>query len=705
MAFVERRAGRSIAIVGAGISGLACAWLLNRNHNVTVFEADARIGGHSHTVSAQADGAAVAVDTGFIVYNEPCYPNLTRLFDALGVETVATDMSFAVSLDRGAYEYAGGNLAGLLAQPGNLAKRRFWSMLRDLLRFYREAPRDLATMGDQTLEDYLATNRYGASFRDDHLYPMAAAIWSTPAMDVGKHPAANFIRFCENHGLLRLAGRPQWRTVVGGSRNYVARLTASFAERIAVSCGVVSILRDGAGVELIDAAGGRRRFDAVVIATHADQALKMLAAPSLRERTLLGAFRYARNEAVLHTDASLMPRRRAAWASWNYLADGDGAQRRLSVTYWMNRLQPLGAAPPLFVTLNPLRARPRRRHPQRHIRAPAIRPRGHARAAGVVEPARAGQHLVLRGLVRRRLSRGRPAGRPRCRRGPGRAPAALERGQCRRPYLPAADDGASPEGVGKGVGMSAPQNSALYVGTVTHCRLRPRAHRLAYRIYSLLLDLDELERLDRRLRLFSVNRFNLFSFHEKDRGDGGNLPLRAQVEEKLRAAGLPSDGGAVKLLTMPRLLGWSFNPLSVFFCYRPGGDLTAILWEVDNTFGERHGYLLPAGAPGETVHQGCAKAFYVSPFMDMNLRYAFAVDGPDARLRIVIDALDTDGLILRTRHNAVRQPLTDAALARLFFSLPFQTLRVVFGIGWEALKLWLKGVRLRPRPSTKGDSA
>ncbi len=326
MGFIERRPersrARSIAVVGTGISGLACAWLLSRNHDVTVFEAQGRIGGHSHTVVAQVGGAEVAVDTGFIVYNEPCYPNLARLFDTLGVETAATDMSFAVSLDGGAYEYAGKDLAGLLAQPANMMKPRFWSMLRDLLRFYREAPRDLAGMGEQSLDDYLAQGGFGAAFRDDHLYPMAAAIWSTPAMDVGKYPAAGFVRFCQNHGLLRLTGRPQWRTVVGGSRNYVARLASPLAGRIAVSRGIVSIERRGSGVELIDAAGGRQRFDAVVIATHADQALKMLAEPSPRECALLGAFRFARNEAVLHTDARLMPRRRAAWASWNYLADG-----------------------------------------------------------------------------------------------------------------------------------------------------------------------------------------------------------------------------------------------------------------------------------------------------------------------------------------------------------------------------------------------
>ena len=345
----------NIAVVGTGISGLSAAWLLSEHHDVTVYEADDRIGGHSNTLDVDLAGRRIAVDTGFIVYNQPCYPNLTALFAHLGVTTAATDMSFAVSLDRGRLEYAGTDLAGLLAQPSNLGRPRFWSMIADLLRFYRNAPRDLAHLGDESLAAYLDRGGYGRAFREDHLYPMAAAIWSTPSADVGAHPAAAFIRFCENHGLLRLTGRPVWRTVVGGSREYVARLTSSFRDRILTGTPVTAIHRDGAGVEIVDGRGGRRRFDHVVVATHADRALALLAAPSRDERRVLGAFRYSTNRAVLHTDADLMPRRRRAWASWNYLSDVDGTDRRLSVTYWMNRLQPLGPAPDLFVTLNPLR--------------------------------------------------------------------------------------------------------------------------------------------------------------------------------------------------------------------------------------------------------------------------------------------------------------------------------------------------------------
>ena len=344
-----------IAIVGTGIAGLSAAWLLSQRHRITVFEADDRIGGHSHTVEAELEGRPVAVDTGFIVYNEPAYPNLTALFRELDVPTTPTEMSFSVSIDAGAFEYAGNNLAGLLAQPSNLLRPRFWSMLADLRRFYRTASRDLATMGDISLGDYLDREGYGLPFREDHLFPMAAAIWSTPAIDVHRHPAAAFVRFWENHGLLQFTGRPVWRTVRGGSREYVSRLTRGFADRILTSTAVTSIRRHGETVEMIDKLGCSRRFDHVVIATHGNQALRLLADPSPQESQLLGSIGYTQNDVVLHTDVSLMPRRRSAWASWNYLADRSTKAGGLSVTYWMNRLQPLGSAPPIFVTLNPLR--------------------------------------------------------------------------------------------------------------------------------------------------------------------------------------------------------------------------------------------------------------------------------------------------------------------------------------------------------------
>ncbi|BCG96743.1 NAD/FAD-binding protein [Mesorhizobium sp. 131-2-1] len=338
-----------IAVIGSGISGLSAAWLLAQRHNVSLFEADNRLGGHSNTV----DAGGTQVDTGFIVYNEVTYPNLTALFAHIGVRTKPSEMSFAVSLDRGRLEYSGTGLGGLLAQPGNVARLRFWSMLRELLRFYREAPYDISRIGESSLAEYLDAKGYGPAFREDHLYPMAAAIWSTPAAEVGNYPAAAFIRFCENHGLLKLAGRAVWRTVDGGSRNYVDNLARRFTGRIFRGRGVRSIARHSGAAWLTDVDGVEQRFDQVVVATHANQALRMLADASHEEHQLLGSFGYSRNEAVLHSDPRLMPRRRRAWSSWNYLAETRGETRKLSVTYWMNRLQSLPDQQPLFVTLNP----------------------------------------------------------------------------------------------------------------------------------------------------------------------------------------------------------------------------------------------------------------------------------------------------------------------------------------------------------------
>jgi predicted NAD/FAD-binding protein len=353
-----------IAIIGTGISGLAAAWALSRQHDIQVYESAAYIGGHSNTVEIDYDGRRIPVDTGFIVYNTVTYPNLIALFDHLGVPTETSDMSFAVQRDGGRLEWAGTDFGTIFAQRRNLARPRFLRMLAQIVRFGRQAPADLTAgrLGERTLGEYLDAGRYGPGFRDDYLLPMGACIWSSSNTRMLDFPAETFVRFCVNHHLLNVSNRPPWRTVSGGSREYVRRITAGFRDRIRLRTPVAAVRRERNGVTVHDALGGTARFDHAVIATHADQALGMLADASPQERDMLSAIRFQPNRAVLHRDPDLMPNTRKVWSSWNCVVDGDDAGGRVvSLTYWMNRLQNIDAARPVFVSLNP------RREPRPHL--------------------------------------------------------------------------------------------------------------------------------------------------------------------------------------------------------------------------------------------------------------------------------------------------------------------------------------------------
>ncbi|MDX2203132.1 MAG: FAD-dependent oxidoreductase [Hyphomicrobiaceae bacterium] len=344
-----------IAVIGSGISGLSAAWLLAQRHEVTLYERESRPGGHSHTVDvAGPRGAAVAVDTGFIVYNEPNYPNLTALFSHLGVATQPSTMSFSVSLRDGRLEYCGSGLAGLFAQKANLLRPAFWSLVLDLVRFYRTIGADADAAGSLTLGQYLDRKGFRSPFQDEHILPMAAAIWSASTADMRDYPVAAFARFFANHDLLNLGQRAPWRTVAGGSRTYVRRMLEAMGGAGVMRTGAVRLERRSERVIVHDASGGACSFDHAVIATHADDALALLEA-SPQEQALLGAFRYTQNRVLLHSDPRFMPRRRHVWSSWNYVSEGDANTGVPCVTYWMNELQSLPKELPLFVTLNPAR--------------------------------------------------------------------------------------------------------------------------------------------------------------------------------------------------------------------------------------------------------------------------------------------------------------------------------------------------------------
>jgi predicted NAD/FAD-binding protein len=354
-----------IAIVGTGISGLTAAYYLSKKHQVTVFERAGKIGGHTATIDVEHNGEQHAVDTGFIVYNDWTYPNFIRLLDELQVDTRPTRMSFSVTCESSGLEYAGSDLNGLFADRSNIVNIRYWKMLQDILRFNREAVQhlDAGKLGDGlTLGEYLQANKYGELFREKYLIPMGAAIWSSGDADMLNFPMLFFVRFFKNHGLLSIKNRPQWHTIVGGSAQYLKPLTERFSNDIITGADIFRVHRSDDGVELSwstrnESSPQTARYDAMVIATHSDQALDLLslegAQPTEQEADILGKIPYVENEVVLHTDESRLPRRRRAWCSWNYRLTADGAEGALpKLTYNMNILQGLQSTTTFCVSLN-----------------------------------------------------------------------------------------------------------------------------------------------------------------------------------------------------------------------------------------------------------------------------------------------------------------------------------------------------------------
>ncbi|TAM12498.1 MAG: FAD-dependent oxidoreductase [Nevskiaceae bacterium] len=340
-----------IAVIGAGIAGLMSAWLLSRRHDVTLYEANDYLGGHTHTHNVELHGERYAVDSGFIIHNPVHYPLLTRLFDELGVASQPTTMSFSVSNEDSGLEYNATSLDALYCQRRNLLSWHFHGMVRDLLRFYREAPAVLRkTEPGPTLGEYLAEHHYGAAFRNEHLVPMASALWSAPAERILEFPARHLVQFMVNHQLLNVWRRPQWRVVRGGSATYVAALRRHWPVRERIRCAVQAVRRSARGVEVTSPTGSED-YDHAVLACHSDQALTLLADASAQERTILGAITYQPNDVVLHTDAHLLPHRRKAWAAWNaWIPKQPGAA--CTVSYCMNILQNIRSPEPLVVTLN-----------------------------------------------------------------------------------------------------------------------------------------------------------------------------------------------------------------------------------------------------------------------------------------------------------------------------------------------------------------
>lgn len=340
-----------IAVVGSGIAGLASAWLLSRKHEVTLFEANSYFGGHTHTHEVEQAGQRYRIDSGFIVHNPTHYPLLTQMLAQLGVASQPTTMSFSVHSEASGLEYNAATLDTLFCQRRNLLSPRFLGMVRDLVRFYREAPTLLLRRDDMTtLGDYLQQHGYGAAFRDEHLIPMASALWSSPATQILQFPARYLVQFMANHQMLQISGRPPWRVVRGGSSTYVAALRAHWSVTERLNCAVRAITRHASGVD-VESGAGTEHFDQIVLACHSDQALLLLRDASEREQSILGAMAYQANDTVLHTDASVLPRQRKAWAAWNAWLPRD-PDAACTVSYCMNLLQGIASPEPFVVTLN-----------------------------------------------------------------------------------------------------------------------------------------------------------------------------------------------------------------------------------------------------------------------------------------------------------------------------------------------------------------
>lgn len=350
---------KKVAVVGSGISGLSAAWFLSQHHEVTLFEKNAKLGGHTNTLTVEVEDRQLPVDTGFIVFNTPNYPNLTAFFKQLNVATQETEMSFSVSADQGALEYSGNNLNTLFAQRSNLLSVAHWKMIREILRFNKQAKQDLSAdkkLVDRisiTLGSYLAKHGFSDRMRDYYLLPMAAAIWSCPLDTMMKFPVGSFLQFFENHGLLNIEDRPQWESVVNGSEQYIQAILALNTFEVRTNSPVKMVQKPDAGVMLTIENGEQHLFDEVVFASHADETYAMLDESIKADFSILKHFKYQENIAYLHRDLALMPKRRLAWAAWNYLRDSRSAGGAVAVTYWMNLLQNLPVKTPLLVTLNP----------------------------------------------------------------------------------------------------------------------------------------------------------------------------------------------------------------------------------------------------------------------------------------------------------------------------------------------------------------
>ena len=652
-----------VAVIGSGVAGLTAAYVASRTAHVTLFEADDRLGGHADTHLVEDGGRTLGIDTGFIVHNERTYPVLLRLFAELGVATQPSEMSMSIRDDETGLEWAGAlGRRGIFPTRDNLTRPAYLRMLAEIPRFHRRARALLADPSvvepvETTLRQFLAEGGFTAYFARHFMEPVVAAVWSCDPEVALDYPARYLFTFLEHHGMLGIFGSPTWRTVTGGSHEYVRRVAASLDE-VRTGTKVTSVLETATGVEVTDGNGEVSTYDAVVVATHPSHALTMLAEPTPAQREVLAAMPYSANTALLHTDTSLLPRAQHARASWNFLRPGSRPDRPaaagVTVTYDLTRLQRLDTDTHYLVTLG-------------------------------------GEHLVDPATVIDRMEYEHPLYNP--------ASVAAQR---RLPDLNTArvafagayhgwgfhEDGArSGLAAAEHLGLAWTRPSTgVYETTVRHTRRQPFKRNFEHRSRTWVVDLDDLPDHG-RLAPF------LGSFEARDHLGDPDRTVRANVEAFLARHGVELAGGRILMAAHARAFGYCFNPISVFWCFSPAGEQVCAVVEVHNTYGDRHAYLVH---PDERGRATTPKAMYVSPFHGTDGSYDLAVPVPRERLHIAVTLHTQDGAAFSASLTGTRASGGNrrdglrAAPSALAGSLLIRA---------HGLRLWARGLPIRPRPA------
>jgi predicted NAD/FAD-binding protein/DUF1365 family protein len=678
-----------VAVVGSGVSGLLAAHVAARSAHVTLYEADDRLGGHAdtHTVADPAAGE-LRIDTGFIVHNERTYPVLLRLFRELGVATQESEMSLSVRDDATGLQWAGAlGPRGLFPSGANLARPAYLRMLTEIPRFHRRARRLLAEDGEDlvTLREFLADGGFTAYFARHFMEPLVAAVWSCDPARALDYPARYLFEFLRHHGMLQVFGSPTWRTVSGGSHEYVDRVAAGLQE-IRTGTKVTSVLETGDGVEVTDGNGEVAAYDAVVVATHPGPALAMLADPTPAQREALGAIPYSRNVALLHTDTSLLPTAEAARASWNYLRPVE-AGSEVTVTYDLTRLQRLPTDTHYLVTLGGEHlVDPATVIARREYEHPLYTPESVAAQRRL--PQADTDRVVLAGAYHGWgfHEDGARSGLAAAERlgfsweGPASDVASLVEEVAQQPSRNHRGD------LGFETGARAPSSTSgrgqIYRTTVRHTRRSPFRRTFTHRSHTWLVDLDHVPE---HVRLGWLQG----TFEARDHLGTADRSLRANVDAFLARHGVHLEGGRVLMAAQPRAFGYCFNPISVFWCFDGDGRQAAVVVEVHNTYGDRHAYLVH---PDEQGRATTDKQMYVSPFHGTDGRYELAVPVPGERLRVAVTLHTDDGEAFSASLDGVpaeASPLRAAPAA----------LRGSLLIRMHGVWLWARRLPVRPRPA------